>query len=106
ENAHGFLPVPILITEPAIGYGGGVAGLFLHETQEEKNKRKQAALSAIDGGAQLVPSAMTVAGALGTENGTWFAFGGHRRSWLNDSIRYVGGGGVGVANLDLYKHIS
>ncbi|EHU5003112.1 BamA/TamA family outer membrane protein [Vibrio vulnificus] len=106
ENAHGFLPIPILITEPAIGYGGGVAGLFLHETQEEKHKRKQAALSAIDGGAQLVPSAMTVAGALGTENGTWFAFGGHRRSWLNDSIRYVGGGGVGVANLDLYKHIS
>ena len=76
ENAHGFLPVPILITEPAVGYGGGVAGLFLHETEEEKNKRKQAALEAIDGGAQLVPAAMTVAGALGTENGTWFVFGG------------------------------
>src|SRR6187549_1946038 len=24
----GFLPVPILISEPAIGYGGGVAALF------------------------------------------------------------------------------
>ncbi|OEF88403.1 hypothetical protein [Vibrio splendidus] len=23
ENAYGFLPVPILITEPAVGYGGG-----------------------------------------------------------------------------------
>lgn len=41
ENAHGFLPVPILITEPAIGYGGGVAGLFLHETQEEKTKENK-----------------------------------------------------------------
>lgn len=102
ENAYGFLPIPILITEPAVGYGGGVAGLFLHETDEEKKQRKQAALSAIDGGAQLVPSAMSVVGAVGTENETWFVFGGHRRSWMNDSIRYTGGGGVGVANLDLY----
>ncbi|MEZ9751838.1 glyceraldehyde-3-phosphate dehydrogenase, partial [Vibrio sp. 10N.261.54.A11] len=106
ENAHGFLPIPILITEPAVGYGGGVAGLFLHETDEEKRQRKQAALSAIDGGAQLVPSAMSVVGAVGTENETWFVFGGHRRSWMNDSIRYTGGGGFGVANLDLYTSIN
>ncbi|TCV23881.1 BamA/TamA family outer membrane protein [Vibrio crassostreae] len=106
ENAHGFLPIPILITEPAVGYGGGVAGLFLHETEEEKRQRKQAALSAIDGGAQLVPSAMSVVGAVGTENETWFVFGGHRRSWMNDSIRYTGGGGFGVANLDLYTSIN
>ncbi|CAK1851743.1 Surface antigen-like protein [Vibrio crassostreae] len=102
ENATGFLPIPILITEPAVGYGGGVAGLFLHESEEEKRIRKEAALKAIDGGAQLVPSAMSVVGALGTENETWFVFGGHRRSWMNDSIRYTGGGGFGVANLDLY----
>ena len=60
ENATGFLPIPILITEPAVGYGGGVAGLFLHEGEEEKRIRKEAALKAIDGGAQLVPSAMSV----------------------------------------------
>ncbi|CAK1758532.1 BamA/TamA family outer membrane protein [Vibrio crassostreae] len=102
ENATGFLPIPILITEPAVGYGGGVAGLFLHESEEEKRIRKEAALKAIDGGAQLVPSAMSVVGALGTENETWFVFGGHRRSWMNDSIRYTGGGGFGVVNLDLY----
>ncbi|UXA00169.1 BamA/TamA family outer membrane protein [Vibrio splendidus] len=106
ENATGFLPIPILITEPAVGYGGGVAGLFLHESDEEKRIRKEAALKAIDGGAQLVPSAMSVVGALGTENETWFVFGGHRRSWMNDSIRYIGGGGFGVANLDLYTSIN
>ncbi|ERM57615.1 BamA/TamA family outer membrane protein [Vibrio cyclitrophicus] len=106
ENATGFLPIPILITEPAVGYGGGVAGLFLHEGEEEKRIRKEAALKAIDGGAQLVPSAMSVVGALGTENETWFVFGGHRRSWMNDSIRYTGGGGFGVANIDLYKQLS
>ncbi|MDE1225391.1 BamA/TamA family outer membrane protein [Vibrio aestuarianus] len=106
EKAVGFLPVPIIITEPAVGYGGGIVGLFLHETEEEKQQRKVASLSAIDGGAQLVPAAMSVVGALGTENGTWFAFGGHRRSWKGDSIRYTGGGGLGVANIDIYKNIS
>lgn len=28
ENPRGFLPIPIVITEPAVGYGGGVAGMF------------------------------------------------------------------------------
>jgi hypothetical protein len=26
---HGFLPVPLIITEPAVGYGGGVGGCLL-----------------------------------------------------------------------------
>lgn len=30
---RGFLPVPIVITEPAVGYGGGVALAFLHHTE-------------------------------------------------------------------------
>lgn len=106
ENAVGFLPIPILITEPALGYGGGVAGLFLHEDDEAKEKRKQAALAAIDGGAQLVPAAITLAGAAGTENGSWFVFAGHRHSWREDRIRYTGGVGFGQANLDIYQHLS
>ena len=31
SQAYGFLPVPILITEPAIGYGGGAAIVYLHD---------------------------------------------------------------------------
>ncbi|PKF60252.1 glyceraldehyde-3-phosphate dehydrogenase [Psychromonas sp. psych-6C06] len=106
ENAYGFLPIPILITEPSVGLGVGVAGVFLHESEEDKEKRKQLALTSLDGGAQLIPPAVTVAGAAGTENGTWFAFAGHRRSWFKDSIRYVGGVGGGRANLDIYSDIS
>lgn len=106
ENATGFLPIPIIITEPAVGYGGGVAGLFLHETDAEKKARKEAALNARDGGARLMPSAITLVGAGGTENGTWFAFAGHQHSWFKDRIRYSGGIGGGVANLDIYKDIS
>ncbi|CDT80000.1 Outer membrane protein/protective antigen OMA87 [Vibrio coralliirubri] len=106
ENAVGFLPVPVLITEPAVGYGGGLVGVFMHETDEQKQQRKQAALNAIDGGAQLVPGAITVLGAAGTENGSWFAFVGHRHTWLNDTIRYTGGVGAGQMNLSIYKDLS
>lgn len=31
SQAYGFLPVPIIITEPAIGYGGGAAIVYLHD---------------------------------------------------------------------------
>ena len=31
-DRSGFLPVPIIITEPAIGYGGGAAVLFFRES--------------------------------------------------------------------------
>ncbi|MCZ8488521.1 hypothetical protein O9992_18605 [Vibrio lentus] len=37
KNAYGFLPVPILITEPAVGYGGGFTGIFMHESEEQKH---------------------------------------------------------------------
>ena len=34
ENPRGFLPVPIVVTEPAVGYGGGFAGMFLRPREE------------------------------------------------------------------------
>ncbi|MCL1043837.1 BamA/TamA family outer membrane protein [Shewanella electrodiphila] len=105
ENAYGFLPVPVLITEPAVGAGGGIVGLFLHETEAEKEARRQKALESIDGGAQLMPAAMTLVGAGGTANGTWFGIAGHRHSWLDDSIRYTVVGGAANANLDIYTRL-
>jgi len=33
---RGFLPVPVIITEPAVGYGGGAALLFFHQSMDEK----------------------------------------------------------------------
>lgn len=63
ENPYGFLPIPLVITEPAVGYGGGLFGLFLH------GKGRQA-----DG--QFIPPAMSAFGGGGTQNGTWFVGGG------------------------------
>ncbi|NOH80202.1 BamA/TamA family outer membrane protein [Vibrio sp. RE86] len=106
ENAYGFLPVPIFITEPAVGYGGGLVGVFLHETDEQREKRKQLAEQSIDGGAQLLTPAITAAGGFVTENGTWLGFIGHRRTWSEDSIRYMGGIGYGDINMTFYNQNS
>ena len=34
ENAVGFMPVPIIITEPAVGEGLGLAALFFHPPKD------------------------------------------------------------------------
>jgi len=83
----GFLPVPIIITEPAIGYGGGLALIYFHDKLGAK-KGSPPSVSGIAAG--------------GTENGTWFAGGGHMGIWKNDTIRYQGGLGVGRAKMDYY----
>ena len=36
---RGLLPVPIIITEPALGYGGGLAALWFKESLEEAGAR-------------------------------------------------------------------
>lgn len=94
ENRYGFLPVPMVITEPAIGYGGGLFGLFLHDTGEAKGGDTQT---------PRVPASMSLAGGGGTQNGTWFAGAGHRHTWNDDSIRYLGALGYADINLDIYS---
>lgn len=105
DNAYGFLPIPIIITSPAIGYGGGVAGVFLHESSAQTEQRKAQAKDNFEGGAQLMTPAMTVIAAAGTTNGSWVVGAGHRRAWLQDKVRYMGGGGLGQGNINIYKNL-
>jgi hypothetical protein len=102
DNAYGFLPMPIIITDPAVDGGLGLAGLFFHETDEQKEKRL-AALRSSDDGAKflLTPSVSAVAGAV-TGNDSWFAGGGHMGFFKQGRIRYMGGGGYGDVNLDFF----
>ncbi len=103
-NKKGFLPVPIIVTEPAVGYGAGAALLFFHakkddqyikeikqEIQKKKEKHKPS----------LPPSISGLVG-LGTENGTWAAGGFHFGSWKQDRIRYTGGIVYPSVNLTFY----
>ena len=89
EKPRGFLPVPIVITEPAVGYGGGLAGIFLRP-------RKQAGEQ---GWARPDISAI---GAFGTENGTRAAFAGDASRRLDGRLKTLAGGGGGRINLDFY----
>ncbi|WP_032802838.1 BamA/TamA family outer membrane protein [Vibrio sp. HENC-03] len=102
ENAYGFLPVPIVITEPAVGYGLGFTGVFLHESDEQREKRRKLAETSLNGGAQLLTPAITAVGGFATENGTWMGFAGHRRTWAQDTVRYLGGVGYGDFNMTFY----
>ena len=42
-DRKGFLPVPILITEPAIGYGAGAALLWFNESIRERQQGERRA---------------------------------------------------------------
>ena len=103
-NAKGFLPVPIIITEPAVGYGAGAALLFFHaKTDEEyvKEIRQEIEERTEKRKASLPPSISGLVG-LGTENGTWAAGGFHFGSWKQDKIRYTGGVVYPSVNLTFY----
>jgi hypothetical protein len=83
----GFLAVPVLITEPAIGYGGGLNLMFFHSSLEEK---------------QGPPSISGVVGGY-TESDSWFAGGYHLGYWKEDAIRYVGALFKTDLNIDYYS---
>jgi len=91
---RGFLPVPIVITEPAVGYGGGVALLFFEESMRD------AAGRARDG--HVTPPDIYAGVAAGTENGTRFGGAGAMMTFRDDLWRYRGFIGRADVNLDFY----
>ncbi|MGD8595053.1 MAG: glyceraldehyde-3-phosphate dehydrogenase [Gammaproteobacteria bacterium] len=92
---RGFLPVPMIITEPAVDNGLGLGLAFFHEAKKTKPSEGEHSTGA------LPPSISAVFGAA-TGNDSWFAGGGHWGSWKNDSIRYLGGAGLTSVNLKFY----
>ena len=96
ERGGGFLPIPIIITEPAVSGGLGVALTFFHKPKGE------AVVPESDSDmANLPPSVSFGAGAY-TGNDSWLAAGGHFGSWKQDRIRYTGAAGLASVNLDFY----
>ena len=102
----GFFPVPIIITEPAIGYGLGAALVFLHdplsgrvpdgETFDPQSK---------DAEGKLIPPSVSALFGMYTENDTWMAGGAHLGIWKNDNIRYTGALATGSVNIKFYRTI-
>jgi hypothetical protein len=106
-NKRGFIVNPIVITEPAVGYGGGAALLFFHgnETDEEREKAQEAAEQGqSEGAGEVLGLPPSVSFGMGgyTETETWMAAGGHFGSFLEDRLRYTGAAGYASLNIDFY----
>ncbi|NTW26467.1 MAG: hypothetical protein HGA37_17345, partial [Lentimicrobium sp.] len=85
-NKRGFLIVPTIITEPAVGYGAAGAAVYFHSSYSAK--KGPPSMSGILGG--------------GTQNGTWLAGAFHIGYWKRDRIRYMGAIARTYANLGFY----
>ena len=89
ERARGFLPIPIVITEPAVGFGGGLVAMFVrprHEAGREGFAR---------------PNISAIGGAF-TENGTRVFLAGDSSLWLDGRLKTTVGVVGGDINLDIY----
>lgn len=89
DQTYGFLPVLIPITEPAVGYGA--AGVLAFIDRKESDR-----------GAGFGRPDITIAGGLGTENGTRGWLAGDMRHWQNDRIQSLLGAIKTSVNLDYY----
>ncbi len=72
-NHKGVLPMPIIVTEPAIGYGGGLGVMYF-----KRNKNSA--------GQPISPN-ITGAAGLGTENKTWMGALFHFHVFGDDRVR-------------------
>jgi hypothetical protein len=103
ENAFGFLPVPIIITEPAVDGGLGMMGLFFHEDDETAEKRRQAMRTSENPSRHLLPPNVSAVAGAYTGNESWFVGGGHVGFFRQGTIRYRLGGGYGDVDMDYYS---
>jgi hypothetical protein len=93
----GFLPIPILITEPAVGYGGGVRLLFFHRNPETSPRGQER-----DGTRRFEPPDITGGAAFGTENGSKGGGIGHLGFGEGRRWRYAAAAASGSFNLAWY----
>ncbi|MCG2595679.1 outer membrane protein assembly factor [Ramlibacter sp. XY19] len=89
DEAYGFIPLVIPITEPAVGVGGVAALAFIDKPPGEA-------------AAGFGRPNISVVGALGTDNGTRGAFAGDMRHWAGDRVKTLVGVIRASVNLDFY----
>ncbi len=94
-DRKGFLPVPIVITEPAIGTGGGIGLVFFSESLRDTEERAGASK-------RKVPPDLYIAAGFGTEKGSHGGGVGSIVSFDEDRWRYRGLLGGTSLNLDFY----
>ena len=97
-DSHGFIPVPIIVTEPALGgFGGGVAPIFI---------KKRSPIRERDGKITRVPPDVTGAAAAYTLNGTWSILAFRTGTWGKARSKYRVGGGFADVNMEFYRTLA
>ncbi len=89
DTRYGFLPVGTIITEPAVGYGAALGLAFIDKPLA-------------GGRAGYDQPNISLAGALGTENGSWGGALGDQRYWLDDRLQSTAGVVYASVNLDFH----
>jgi outer membrane protein assembly factor BamA len=89
DQAYGFAPLVVPITEPAIGYGAAGGLAFIDKPQDEAQ-------------AGFGRPNITAVGGLATDNDTWGAMAGDSRYWLDSRLQTLVGGVYASVNLDFY----
>ncbi len=99
-EANGFVPVPILITEPALGgFGGGLIPVFL--------KKRPPYIDSVNGEIKYTPVAPDLTGGLGiyTLNDSWLVAAFRQGTLIKSRIKYSIGGGYGSINMSYYRTV-
>ena len=94
---RGVLPMPLLVTEPAVGYGGGLALAYFSQSFAERAEESKRL------GKPVQPPDIALGAGIATENGTWLAGAGYMGFWDGDRLRYTGGVGQAELHLDYFS---
>jgi Omp85 superfamily domain len=97
-NAHGFVPIPVIITEPALGgFGGAIAPVFIKKRMPYKDS--------VDGKEVIVPVSPDITGAVAayTANNSWVLGAFRSGSIRKYQLKYVLGGGYANINMAFYR---
>ena len=97
-EAHGFVPVPVIITEPALGgFGFGIVPVFL--------KKNPPYIDSVKGKVKVTPVAPTITGGIGlyTANNTWLTAAFRKGTFIKSRIKYTVGTGYANINMNFYR---
>lgn len=87
-NHKGVLPMPIIVTEPAVGYGGGLGLIYFQRHKKTYD--------------HTVPPNITAVAGLGTENKTWAATLFHFHVFGEDRLRTMSAIGKPNVHINYY----
>jgi hypothetical protein len=103
-NRGRFLPIPIFITEPAIGDGLGLALAYFHRSKYAKDEKIVASPGSLNDASKEQAPPPTVTGVMAayTSNDTKAAGAGHMNSFKDDHIRLTAFAAAADVNSTFY----